>query len=98
MQQKSTVTKERIKAMHLQGMSASAIIHQLTMEHAAFTRSMENDGIQQIPRDQSIAYDDVHNTLCALTAKQMRKNDNPIKSAKLWMEDLKRQNYLTYYD
>ncbi|KAF9179471.1 hypothetical protein BGZ50_006890 [Haplosporangium sp. Z 11] len=97
-QQKSKAIMERIKAMLLRGMSISAIMHQLTMEHAAFTRFMEDDGGQRLSRDQFIAYDDVYNILYALTAKEMWKSDDPVTSAKLWMEDLKSQDYFTYYD
>ncbi|KAI7828026.1 hypothetical protein BC939DRAFT_512736 [Gamsiella multidivaricata] len=63
-------------------------MNQLTIDYARFTRS----------RDDFITYDDVYNLLYALTAKQMRKDDDPLISARLWMEDLENQNYFTYYD
>src|SRR5690554_3423260 len=90
--------KERIKAILLRGMSIPAIMQQLTMDHASFTRFFEDGGNQRLSRDQFIAYDDVYNILYALNAKEMRKHDNAKESAKLWMEELQEQGHFTYYD
>ncbi|KAG0247936.1 hypothetical protein BG011_000707, partial [Mortierella polycephala] len=57
-QRKSMAIKERIKAMLLRGMSIPAIMQQLTMDHASFTRFFVDGGNQRLSRDQFIAYDD----------------------------------------
>jgi len=97
-QSKSKAIKARIKSMIMRGMSISAIMTQLTVDHARFTRLMEQGETQRLSRDDFITYDDVYNILYTITSKQMRKDANPIISAQLWMEELKSQGYFTYYD
>ncbi|KAF9176616.1 hypothetical protein BGZ49_006088, partial [Haplosporangium sp. Z 27] len=97
-QSKSKAIKARIKSMIMRGMSISAIMAQLTVDHARFTRLMEQGETQRLSHDDFITYDDVYNILYTITSKQMRKDANPIISAQLWMEELKSQGYFTYYD
>ncbi|KAI1286549.1 hypothetical protein EDD11_000266, partial [Mortierella claussenii] len=97
--QKSKAMRDRIKAMLMRGMSISAIMTQLTMDHAKFTRLMDGTGINPMfARDDFITYDDVYNIYYALTAKRIRKDDNAFTSARLWMEELHNRGYFTYYD
>ncbi|KAI1296258.1 hypothetical protein EDD11_007450 [Mortierella claussenii] len=97
--QKSKAIRDRIKAMLMRGMSISAIMTQLTMDHAKFTRLMDGTGINSsFAQDDCITYDDVYNIYYALTAKRIRKDDNAFKSARLWMEELHNRGYFTYYD
>lgn len=95
---KSKAFKERIRAMLLRGMSIQAIMDQLTVDHARFTRLMDNGEIQRLCRDDFITYDDVYNILYAITSKEMRKDNDQLISARLWMEELRNQGYFTYYD
>ena len=96
---KSKAIRDRIKAMLLRGMSISAIMGQLTMDHAKFTRLLATGGNNsRLARDDFVTYDDVYNIYYAITAKQMRKDKDPATSARLWMEDLHSQGYFTYYD
>ncbi|OAQ28296.1 hypothetical protein K457DRAFT_38118, partial [Linnemannia elongata AG-77] len=49
-------------------------------------------------RGNFITYDDVYNILYAITAKEVRKSDDDTISARLWMEQLDKNNYFTFYD
>jgi hypothetical protein len=95
---KSEAIKLRIKAMIMRGMSIQAIMEQLTMDHAKFARFLEGKETMPLSRDNFITYDDVYNILHAITAKEVRKSDDDIISARLWMEELDRNNYFTFYD
>ncbi|KAG0300231.1 hypothetical protein BGZ99_003883, partial [Dissophora globulifera] len=95
-QQKSKAVRERIKAMLFRGMSITAIMNELTMDHAKFSRLMERGGNEQrIARDDLITYDDVYNILHAVMSRQMRKDKDPLISARLWMEEMQSQGDFT---
>ncbi|KAG0328836.1 hypothetical protein BGZ99_004324 [Dissophora globulifera] len=99
--QKSKAMRDRIKSMLMRGMSISTIMTQLTMDHAKFTRLMDcgsNSYGSRFARDDFVTYDDVYNIYYTMTAKQMRKDENPVISARLWMEELDSRGYFTYYD
>jgi hypothetical protein len=95
---KSEAIKLRIKAMIMRGMSITAIMDQLTMDHAKFARFLEGKETMALSRDNFITYDDVYNILNAITAKEVRKSDDDTISARLWMEELDKNNYFTFYD
>lgn len=95
---KSEAVKLRIKAMLMRGMSINAIMEQLTIDHARFARFLEGKGTMALSRDNFITYDDVYNILYAITAKEVRKSNDDMISARLWMEELDRNNYFTFYD
>ena len=85
--------------MLLRGMTISAVMNQLTMDHARFTRLFEtSSGSPRFSRDDFVTYDDVYNILYAIMIKRMRKHENPTISARLWMEHLRQQGDFTYYD
>lgn len=95
---KSEAIKLRIKAMIMGGMSITAIMDQLTMDHAKFARFLEGKETMALSRDNFITYDYVYNILNAITAKEVRKSDDDTISARLWMEELDKSNYFTFYD
>ncbi|KAK3835514.1 MAG: hypothetical protein J3R72DRAFT_477448 [Linnemannia gamsii] len=82
----------------MRGMSITAIMDQLTMDHAKFARFLEGKETMALSRDSFITYDDVYNILHAITAKEVRKSDDDTISARLWMEELDKNNYFTFYD
>ncbi|KAG0221718.1 hypothetical protein BGW42_007352, partial [Actinomortierella wolfii] len=95
---KSDAIKRRIKAMLMRGMSIQAIMNHLTIDHARFTRLLEGNDTTPVSRDDFITYDDVYNILYAIVAKEVRKSPDDVESAKLWMEELEKNNYFTFYD
>ncbi|KAF9926595.1 hypothetical protein FBU30_003843, partial [Linnemannia zychae] len=94
----SEVIKKRIKAMIMRGMSIQAIMTNLTVDHAKFTRFLEGEETLPLSRDNFITYDDVYNILHAITAKEVRKHNDEAVSARLWMEELDRAGYFTFCD
>ncbi|KAF9198112.1 hypothetical protein BGZ49_001178, partial [Haplosporangium sp. Z 27] len=58
---KSKAVRERIRALLLRGMSIQAIMDRLTIDHARFSRLIENGEFQKLSRDHFITYDDVYN-------------------------------------
>ncbi|KAF9082743.1 hypothetical protein BGX29_003640 [Mortierella sp. GBA35] len=95
---KSEAIKLRVKAMLMRGMSINAIMEQLTMDHARFARFLEGKETMVLSRDDFITHDDVYNILYAITATEVRKSEDDTISARLWMEELDRNNYFTFYD
>lgn len=95
---KSEAIKLSIKALIMRGMSITAIMNQLTMDHAKFARFLEGKETMALSRDNFITYDDVYNILHAITAKEVRKSDDDTISARLWMEELDKNKYFTLYD
>ncbi|KAF9977399.1 hypothetical protein BGZ73_006146 [Actinomortierella ambigua] len=49
-------------------------------------------------QDNFITYGDVYNVLYEITAKEAKKSEDEIESAKLWMEEQEKENYFTFYD
>ncbi|KAF9120081.1 hypothetical protein BGX30_003385 [Mortierella sp. GBA39] len=95
---KSEAIKLRIKAMLMRGMSINAIMDQLTMDHAKFARFLDGKESMPLSRDNFVTYEDVYNILYAITAKEVRKSDDDTVSARLWMEELDKDDYFTFYD
>ncbi|KAF9971126.1 hypothetical protein BGZ75_001998, partial [Mortierella antarctica] len=95
---KSRAVRDKIKAMLLRGMTISTVMKQLTMDHAKFTRLLAGSDKTGFSRDDFISYDDVYNIFYDIMARQMRKDENAIISARLWMESLQQEGYFTYYD
>ncbi|KAK3833092.1 MAG: hypothetical protein JOS17DRAFT_826905 [Linnemannia elongata] len=69
---KSEAIKLSIKALIMRGMSITAIMNQLTMDHAKFARFLEGKETMALSRDNFITYDDVYNILHAITAKEAK--------------------------
>ncbi|KAG0229641.1 hypothetical protein BGW41_002910 [Actinomortierella wolfii] len=95
---KSDAIRRRIKTMLTREMSVHAIMNHLTADHARLTRLLEGDNTPTGSCDDFITYKDVYNTLHAIIAKEVKKNPDDVKSAKLWMVELEKNNYLTFYD
>jgi hypothetical protein len=97
-QQKSQAIKDRIAAMLMRDLSVQQIMNRLTMDHARFTRFLNDPTCTRLSRDEFITYDDIYNIAYAIGNKKTRKDKDQFVSAKLWMDDLKSQGYFTYYD
>ncbi|KAF9271802.1 hypothetical protein BGZ88_005575 [Linnemannia elongata] len=82
---------------HVREMSINAIMKQLTIEHARFAGFLEGKEAMALFRDNFITYDDVYNILYDIKAKEVRKSNYDMISARLWMEELDRNNYFTFY-
>ncbi|KAG9319601.1 hypothetical protein KVV02_003870 [Mortierella alpina] len=95
---KSGAMRERIKAMLMRGMSINAIMDRLTMDYASFSRFLEDPSHERLSRDKFISYEDVYNIAYVMNAKVMRKHADQTVSVRLWMKDLERQGFFTYYD
>ncbi|KAG0234812.1 hypothetical protein BGW41_000991 [Actinomortierella wolfii] len=95
---KSYAIRKRIEAMVGEGIPIHDIMDQLTIDHARFTCLLEGSDSKPLPGDDIVTYNDVYSILYAITAKKVKKSQKEVASAKLWMEELDKKNYFTFYD
>jgi hypothetical protein len=94
-QRKSSALNRRIENYVRQGRSIQNIIHILSVDQERFTTALEEG--ERVARDDVITYDDVYNVVYKINIKESRKHNDPIVSANMWMAELERKGYFTFY-
>ncbi|KAF9931854.1 eukaryotic translation initiation factor 2C, 2 [Linnemannia zychae] len=95
--QKSATLKSTIERLLKQGSSIQRVMQQLTMDNDKFTQITRGND-QQLSRNDIITFDDVYNIWFKFTAAAVRKDPDPVLSARKWMEEFESNGGFTFYD